>query len=267
MSEPQNIPTAPAQPVLEMRAVTVSAMRDASFVVVDHVDWAVAAGDFWVVGGPQHSGKTDLMFVAAGVLPPAAGSCKLFGLETRSFSEAELPKRLRVGFVAEGGQLFNRMTVAENVALPLRYHKNLSFADAAPGVKALLELMELSPLADVTPAHVPANWRHRAALARALIMKPDLLLLDNPLNGLAPRHQSWWIHFLDQLGRGHEFFGGRPMTIAATADDFHPWRDARRQFAALHDRQFIPLGTWKQVESCDDPAVRELLGPALEPIT
>ena len=139
MSEPQNIPTAPAQPVLEMRAVTVSAMRDASFVVVDHVDWTVAAGDFWVVGGPQHSGKTDLMFVAAGVLPPAAGSCKLFGLETRSFSEAELPKRLRVGFVAEGGQLFNRMTVAENVALPLRYHKNLSFADAAPGVKALLE--------------------------------------------------------------------------------------------------------------------------------
>ena len=57
-----------------------------------------------------------------------------------------------------------------------------------------------------------ANWRQRAALARALILKPEVLLLDNPLAGLGARHLQWWLRFLDQLWRGHEWFGGRPMT-------------------------------------------------------
>ena len=64
--------------------------------------------------------------------------------------------------------------------------------------------MELTPFADVTPANVAANWRQRAALARALIFKPELLLLDNPLAGLGARHRQWWLRFLDQLWRGHE---------------------------------------------------------------
>jgi ABC-type transporter Mla maintaining outer membrane lipid asymmetry ATPase subunit MlaF len=267
MSEPQNLSTAAAQPLIELRDAIVATMQDASFVVLEKVNWRVMPGDFWVVGGPQRSGKSDLMLLAAAVLPPANGSCKLFGMETRSFSEADLGKRLRVGFVGESGQLFNRLTVAENVALPLCYHKNLTPAGAAAEVKAVLDLVELSPLADVTPANVPANWRRRAVLARALIMKPDLLLLDNPLGGLASRHLFWWLRFLNQLWHGHEFFGGRPMTVVATTDDFRPWRDLPRQFAILRDKKFVPLGTWRQVETADDPMVKELLSLHPEPTT
>ena len=92
------------------------------------------------------------------------------------------------------------------------------------------------PLADVTPANVAANWRQRAALARALILKPEVLLLDNPLAGLGARHRHWWLRFLEQFSRGHEQFGGGPMTLAATADDLRPWRNARRKFALLRDK-------------------------------
>ena len=124
--------------------------------------------------------------------------------------------------------------------------------------------MELSPLADVTPANIAANWRQRAALARALILKPEVLLLDNPLAGLGARHLQWWLRFLDQLSRGHEQFGGGPMTLVVTADDLRPWRNARRKFALLRDKKFIPLGAWNEVETASDPIVKELLAVPLE---
>ena len=251
-------------PAIEMRGVNVIAMRDASFTVVENVNWSVAAGEFWVVAGQEHSGKSDLLMLAAGLMPPAAGCCKLFGNDTKSFGEAEPAERLRVGFVFQGGQLFNQLTIAENVALPLCYRKNLTPAAAMPEVNRLLELMELSPLADVTPTDVASNWRQRAALARALILKPEVLLLDNPLAGLGVRHRQWWLRFLDELSRGHEHFGGGPMTMAVTADDLHPWRSAHRKFAVLRDRQFIPLGAWNEVETAGDPVVKELLAAPVE---
>jgi ABC-type transporter Mla maintaining outer membrane lipid asymmetry ATPase subunit MlaF len=260
MSDQQTIPA------IAMRGVGVSAMRDASVIVLEDVNWTVARGEFWVVGGPQHSGKSDLTLLAAGLMPPADGRCEIFGRDPQTFGEAQLAERLRVGFVPEEGRLFSHLTLAENVALPLRYHKNLAPDAAAAEVKALLDLMELTPFADLTPANVAANWRRRAALARALILKPELLLLDNPLGGLASRHFFWWLRFLDQLWRGHEFLGGQPMTISATTDDFRPWRNLPHRFAVLRDGQFIPLGSWRDVEISDDPAVKELLALELEPL-
>jgi len=259
MSENQNIP------VIEMRGVNVAAMRDASFTVVENVDWPVAAGEFWIVAGQEHSGKSDLLMLAAGLMSPAAGSYKLFGNDTQYFGEAELAERLRVGFIFQGGQLFNQLTIAENIALPLQYKKNFPAVEAARAAQALLELMELTPLADVTPANVTANWRQRAALARALILKPEILLLDNPLAGLGARHLQWWLRFLDQLSRGHEQFDGRPLTIIVTTDDLRPWQNERRKFALLRDKKFIPLGGWNEIETTTDPVVKELLAVQLEP--
>jgi ABC-type transporter Mla maintaining outer membrane lipid asymmetry ATPase subunit MlaF len=258
MSENQNIPA------IEMRGVSITAMRDASFTVVEDVNWSVAAGEFWVVAGQEHSGKSDLLMLAAGLMPPVAGSYNLFGNDTKNFGEAELAERLRVGFVFQGGQLFNQLTIAENVALPLRYQQNLTPDAAATEVNELLELMELTPLADVTPSNIAANWRQRAALARALILKPDILLLDNPLAGLGARHVHWWLRFLDQLSLGHGQFGGGPMTLVVTADDLRPWQNARRRFALLRDKKFIPLGSWNEVETANDSIVKELLDVPVE---
>ena len=258
MSENQNMAA------IEMRGVSVGAMRDISFTVVEEVNWSVAAGEFWVIAGQQHSGKSDFLMMTAGLMTPVKGSCKLFGMETRSFGEAELAERLRVGFVFEGGQLFNHLTIRENVALPLQYHRDLPSAAAAQEAQTLLELMELTPLADITPPNISDNWLQRAALARALILKPEVLLLDNPLGRLGGRHLHWWLRFLDRLWRGHEWCGGRPMTLVATTDDLRPWRSAQRKFALLRDKKFFPLGSWNEVESASDPVVKELLAVPVE---
>jgi ABC-type transporter Mla maintaining outer membrane lipid asymmetry ATPase subunit MlaF len=251
-------------PVIEMRGVEVCSMRETSLTMLEDVNWMVAAGEFWVVAGQQQSGKSDLMMMTAGLMPPANGSCKVFGIETRSFGESELADRLRVGFVFENGQLFNHLTILENVALPLQYHKDLTPGAAEEKTMTLLELMELKPLADVTPSNVGMNWLKRAALARALMLQPELLLLDNPLSGLGGRHAKWWLHFLDQLWRGHEQFSGKPMTIVATAEDLRPWKSDARRFALLREKKFCLLGSWNEVASQDDTVIMELMETSLE---
>jgi phospholipid/cholesterol/gamma-HCH transport system ATP-binding protein len=252
MNENQN----PA--AIEMRGVSVGTMRDVSFIVVEDTNWTVAPGEFWVLAGQQHSGKSDFLMLTAGLMAPVEGSCELFGMDTRTFGEAELAERLRVGLVFAGGHLFNHLTIRENVALPLQYHRNLSAGAAASEVQTLLELMELTPLADITLANVSGNWLQRAALARALALKPELLLLDNPLGRLDARHRQWWLRFLNRLGRGHNWLGGRPLTLVATTDDLRPWQNAQLKFGLLYDKNFSPLGSWNDMESLNDPVVKEL---------
>ena len=245
--------------VVELHGASVTTLRDTTLAVLENVGWSVLPGEFWVVAGQPQSGKSDLLMTAAGLLLPARGNCRVFGCDTNSFGEAQLAERLRVGLVFAGGQLFNQLTIAENVALPLRYQKNLSATEVARDVETLLEMLELTPFADRTPANLAVQWRSRTALARALILKPELLLLDNPLAGLGTRARQWLLIFLDQLWRGHEWFGGQPMTMVATTDDLRPWRHPARKFAVLDEKKFSTLGAWSEVEADRSLAVKELL--------
>lgn len=251
---------------IEMREVSVGTMRDIGFVVLEEVNWRVAPGEFWTVAGLQHSGKSDFLMLTAGLMGPVRGECRLFGEDTRIFGEAKLEERLHVGLVFAGGQLFNHLTLGENVSLPLQYHRDLTPAAAAAETQTLLELFELTPLADTTPSQVSDSWRRRAALARALILRPRLLLLDEPLTGLGLRHLHWWLRFLDQLSHGHTWCDGRPMTIVATTDDLRPWRSAHRKFALVRDKKFSSLGNWNEVEASGDALVKELLAESVETV-
>jgi ABC-type transporter Mla maintaining outer membrane lipid asymmetry ATPase subunit MlaF len=245
--------------VIEMQGASIAALGDMTFTVVQDVNWSVLPGEFWVVAGQQRSGKSDLLLHAAGLMSPARGVCRVFGCDSRAFDETQLRDRLRLGVVFSDGKLFNQLTIAENVALPLRYHRELADAEAARSVEVLLELLDLSRFAGMYPSSLSANWRLRAALARALVLKPDLLLLDNPLAGLGVRHWHWVLDFLGQLWQGHEFFGGSPMTIAVTTDNLRPWQHAGRKFAALHEGTFAALGGWGGEMFARHHAVKDLL--------
>ena len=251
-------------PVIEMRAVEAGMMLDLGVTVLEKVNWSVAPGEFWVIAGQQHSGKSEFLMMTGGLMPPVDGNYKFFGSETRIFDESRLADRLRMGFIFETARLFHYLTVAENVALPLRYHKNLTAEAAEKEIEELLELTELKSFAGVTPLNLPRAWLRRAGLARALMLRPEILLLDNPLGGMDATHSRWWLRFLDQLWHGHKFFGGKPMTVIATTDDLRPWRGGRRNFALLKEKHFFPLGAWKDVASSDEPIVKELLGAPVE---
>jgi len=247
-------------PALEMRGVTVGTLRDPDRLVAEGVTWTVSPGEFWVIGGLQGSGKSDLLMMTAGLMPPRAGQYRLLGQEMPIFEESRLGHRLRLGLVFDGGQLLHRLTVLENVALPLRYHQNRPREEIEGAVRELLTATDLLAWAASTPGAIPRPWQKRAGLARALTLRPEVLLLDCPLSGLDARHTNWWLNFLGALARGHPSLGGRPLTLVATSEDLRPWRGWAHRFALLQDRRFTVLGDWTSVEQNPDPAVRALLG-------
>jgi len=249
---------------IEMRGVSVASMSGLNSVIIEDVNWNVALGDFWVIGGWQGVGKTDFLMMTGGMMAPASGCYYFLGKEMPIFEDDRLADRLRLGFVFENGQLFNHLTVSENVSLPLRYHHNLSKADAAEETQRLLDLTELAPWADSTPGAMARNWQRRAGLARALILRPEVLLLDNPLAGLDLRHRAWWLNLLEQLARGHEWMNGRRLTLVLTTSDLRLWRGGARQFAILKDKRFLVLGDWQKAQASHDELVREFRASAVQ---
>ncbi len=242
-----------------MTGVAYSAMRHQDLLVAEGIDWTVNVGDYWVVAGLHGSGKSDFLMLTGGLMAPLRGQYRLFGEPMPIFEEARLQQRLRLGLVFDGGQLFNHLTVAENVALPLCYHKNLNRSEGAAAVRELLEQTGLAPWAESTPGNLGRGWQQRAGLARALALKPEVLLVDNPLAGLDPRHAHWWLSFLDQLAAGHSLMDGRPVTLVVTTADFRPWKTHARQFAILQNHGFVVLGAWGQLETASEELVHELL--------
>jgi len=252
-------PKQTAEMPIEMRGVAMGAIDDPDFLVLKDVNWSVAAGDFWVVGAPQNSGKSDFLKTTGGLMPPVSGSYKFYGKLTRIFDESRLADRLRMGFVFELPELFHYLSIAENIALPLQYHQNLKTDETMAAIEELLGAMELKPVADVRPTDLAQSWQKRAGLARALVLRPDILLADNPLGALDSRHCHWWRRFLEGLSRGHTCLGDKPLTIVVTTDDFRHWQGDRFKFALLKEKSFVPLGSWNQVLSSDEPLVKELL--------
>jgi len=253
-------------PAIEMTDVAVGALHDPAVTVAEGIRWTVNAGDYWVVAGLHGTGKSDLLALTGGLMAPQRGQYRLFGEQMPIFEEARLRTRLRLGLVFEDGHLFNHLTVWENVALPLCYHNNLSAADAASAVGELLACLELEPWADYLPSTLGRGWQKRAGLARALALKPEVLLVDNPLAGLDPRQVNWWLGFLDQLSRGHRLLDGRPATLIVTTADLQRWKGRARQFALLQNHRFQVLGDWAHLAAASKELVRELLteGPQRE---
>lgn len=231
------------EPILELRDVAVPARWDAETISIEDVNWTVREDEFWVVGGLQGTGKSDLMLLLAGLQRPARGAYTLFGQDmTQHFGDEFLPCRLRVGLVFDDARLFNHLTIAENVALPARYHNDLHADEAEAWVSALLRATDITEFAGHTPGALARNWRRRAALARALALKPEVLILENPLRGLDARHAAWWIDFVKQLWRGHDLLRGEAMTVILSTDEFRPWREAGAQFAEVEARKFVVIG-------------------------
>jgi putative spermidine/putrescine transport system ATP-binding protein len=146
---------------------------------VDGVSLDIARGKFVTLLGPSGSGKTTILMAIAGFVQPTAGDILVDGAPITKLP----PEKRNFGMVFQGYALFPHMTVAENVAFPLRVRK-VGRAETETRVREALELVQLGHLADRRPQQLSGGQQQRVALARALVFQPTLLLLDEPLSAL-----------------------------------------------------------------------------------
>jgi phospholipid/cholesterol/gamma-HCH transport system ATP-binding protein len=140
-----------------------------------------------VVLGSSGAGKSTLIKMIGGLERPDSGSVRVAGQDITAFSEPELFKvRDRIGMLFQGGALLDSMTVFENVALPLREHTRLSDVDIQAEVKRRLVAVGLADTGHLYPRELSGGMSRRAALARAIVTDPEILLVDEPFSGLDP---------------------------------------------------------------------------------
>jgi phospholipid/cholesterol/gamma-HCH transport system ATP-binding protein len=171
---------------------------------LEHVSFAINAGETRVVFGAAGSGKTMMLKTAVGLEKPDSGRVILFGQDVTDFKESALYAiRSKVGILFQEGGLFDSMTIADNVAYPLlnqqarrNGHGPLSEAEVDEKVLQTLNFVELGTTLQKFPSEVSGGMRRRVGIARAVVTEPPLVLYDSPTAGLDPITANLIIHLL-----------------------------------------------------------------------
>jgi ABC-type transporter Mla maintaining outer membrane lipid asymmetry ATPase subunit MlaF len=252
-------------PQIELINVDVTgAELRSNTIMIQNVTWTIEQGNYWVIGGLPGTGKTDLLTTAAGLQRPASGTHLVFGRDLYRLDEGEqLRERLRVGLVFQnGGRLFAGQSILENLALPLCFHRDCTLEEARPRAQAILELTELGGMEKRLPHRLTRSFQQRVAMARALMLDPEVLLLDNPLLGIDARQAFWWLDFLPRLAAGVPQLSNRKMSLVVTTDDFRPWLSQGNHFALVNAKKWSIIGGRDDLEKTSDPVAREVLAPS-----
>ena len=148
--------------------------------VFSEVSLSVAPGSFYFLTGPSGSGKTTFINLCAGALIPEVGNISVFGQETRNMSNYELSQmRRRLGIVHQNCEFLDHLSIEENIALPLTVAGMDNTTERA-NVLELMKWVGLDSKSNVKPQELSGGERQRLALARAVIMSPEIILADEP---------------------------------------------------------------------------------------
>jgi phospholipid/cholesterol/gamma-HCH transport system ATP-binding protein len=240
-----------AEPVISIRGLSASYGERR---VLHGLDLDVYRGEIFVLLGGSGSGKTTLLKQVLALAKPDAGTISVNGTNITSCSASELAAvRRRVGVAFQGSALFNSMSIAENVALPLQELTQL--ADPIIGLMVWMKLkaVGLENASDLFPHELSGGMKKRAAVARAMALDPDILVFDEPSAGLDPIVAAGLDELILFLKHG---FG---MTIFVVTHAMESALHIGDRIALLHDGRLITVGTREGFLATDHPRVRQFL--------
>jgi phospholipid/cholesterol/gamma-HCH transport system ATP-binding protein len=222
--------------------------------VLDGVSFDVQDGEVFFIVGASGAGKSVLIKHLIGLLRPDAGEILLDNHDVSQLSEREMyAVRKRCAMVFQHSTLFDSMSCAENVALPLRKHKALSLADAHTEALHRLTQVQMAEFADRYPAELGDGMRKRVAIARALTLDPSYVLFDEPTTSLDPvsaRRVDRLIRKLsDDLG----------VTSIVVSHDLQSIFSIADRIVMLYQGHIRLLGTPAEFRRSPDPIVQQFI--------
>lgn len=242
-------------PVIELRGIVT---RFGNNLVHDGIDLNIERGDIVALVGGSGSGKTTLLRHIIGLTRPAAGEVALFGTPIfAGDAVAQRTRRRRFGVLFQQGALFSAMTVAENIAFPLNELGVASRAEIDALVALKLAMVELDPdVAWLMPSELSGGMIKRVALARALALEPELLLLDEPTAGLDPDRSAAFVALIRslqaQLG----------LTVVLVTHDVDTLAALASKVAVLADRRIVSCASLEDTMRLEHPFIdRFFRGP------
>jgi len=185
----------------------------------------ITPGAFYFLTGPSGAGKTTFLKMCYAALKPTSGALKLFGQEVRTMERNDIALvRRRIGVVHQDCQFIDHLSVADNIALPLSVSGQDNWDDTT-NLKELLAWVGLSHRANALPPELSGGERQRAALARAIIMSPDIVLADEPTGNVDWEMSERLLRLLLELNR-------MGKTVVIASHDLSLIRSAKSQVQA-----------------------------------
>lgn len=235
--------------VIELRGVTT---RFGRIVIHDGIDLDVERGQILCLVGGSGSGKTTLLREIVGLLAPTRGTVRLFGQQVLDPDpHVRRDVRRRFGMLFQQGALFSALTVFDNIAFPLRELRVLDESVIHDLVFMKLAMVELEPRHGMLmPAELSGGMVKRVALARALALEPELLVLDEPTAGLDPDLADSFVHLIGMLQKQLGF------TVVMVTHDLDTLARLATRVAVLAGQRIIADCSPAEVLDVDHPFVQ-----------
>ena len=242
-----------SEPVVELRGIHT---RFGAVTVHRDLSLSVAPGQIVGLLGGSGSGKTTLLREMLGLQRPSAGSVRLFGVDLDDPDQRlQRSVRRRLGMLFQHGALFSALSVFDNIAFPLRELRCLDEDWIRRLVHLKLAMVELEAShGALMPAELSGGMVKRVALARALALEPELLLLDEPTAGLDPDRSQ---NFVDLVASLQQSLG---LTVVMVTHDLATLAGLASHVAVLADQHIVAFGPKEQVMTSDHPFVTGFFG-------